>query len=317
MTDSLKKGATAAVEDYRLANTRTLPRIFIGEQGLRAGWSALLFVFIYLLLDTGVTWALGRFASLEANGPVPLWLALLQESGEVLVVFVATWIMARLENRPLLSYGYIGERRMTRLMSGAAWGALCLSVLVGTLWKAGLLVFEGLSLRGAAAWKYGFAWAGVFLLVGVFEESLLRGYLQYTLTRGIGFWWAALLLSAAFGFWHITNSGESALGLLVACAGGFVFCISLWYTKSLWWAVGFHAGWDWGQSYLYGTPNSGLVLEGHLLASHPAGNPLLSGGTTGPEGSAAILPLLVIMAAGMWIWWGRVAAKRPQISQSS
>jgi hypothetical protein len=35
------------------------------------------------------------------------------------------------------------------------------------------------------------------------------------------------------------------------------------------WAVGFHAGWDWGQSYFYGTPDSGLVVQNHLLASHP------------------------------------------------
>ena len=97
--------------------------------------------------------------------------------------------------------------------------------------------------------------------MGIFEESLLRGYLQYTLSRGIGFWWAALLLSIAFAVWHVSNSGESLLGLLSVGAGGFVFCLSLWYTKSLWWAVGFHAGWDWGQSYFYGTPNSGLLMK--------------------------------------------------------
>jgi hypothetical protein len=93
--------------------------------------------------------------------------------------------------------------------------------------------------------------------------------------------------------------------LSVVGLGGFVFCLSLWYAKSLWWAVGFHAGWDWGQSYLYGTPDSGLLAEGHLLSSHPSGNSLWSGGATGPEGSLVILPLLVTMAVGMRIWWGR------------
>ena len=80
---------------------------------------------------------------------------------------------------------------------------------------------------------------------------------------------------------------------MVGC-GGFVFCLSLWYTKSLWWAIGFHAGWDWGQSYLYGTPDSGLLTQGHLRVSHSAGNRLLSGGATGPEGSLLILPLLIV-----------------------
>jgi uncharacterized protein len=41
------------------------------------------------------------------------------------------------------------------------------------------------------------------------------------------------------------------------------------------------------------------------MSSHPSGNPLWSGGATGPEGSLLLLPLLIMMATGMWIWWGR------------
>jgi membrane protease YdiL (CAAX protease family) len=182
--------------------------------------------------------------------------------------------MARIENRQLFSFGYTGEHTLVRLVSGVFWGLLVLSTLIAVLWKSHLLVFDGLSQTGLTAWKYALAWALVALLAGTFEESLLRGYLQYTLARGVGFWWAALLLSVAFALWHISNGGESPLGLLVVGAGGFVFCLSLWYTKSLWWAVGFHAGWDWGQLYLYGTPTSGLLTEGHLLVSHPAGSAL-------------------------------------------
>lgn len=281
-----------------------LRNVFVGERGIRSGWSALLFVTIYVVLEAVVNAALGHFVSLQVKGAIPPSLALLREFCEVLVVMVATWVMARVEKRRLLSYGYTGYHRLLRFASGVMWGLVCLSVLIGVLREEGLLVFGGMSLTGLVAWKYALVWALVFLLVGVLEESLLRGYLQYTLSRGIGFWWAALLLSTAFALWHTSNNGESLLGLLVVGAGGFVFCISLWYTKSLWWAVGFHAGWDWGQSYIYGTPDSGLVAEGHLLAMHPAGNPLWSGGATGPEGSLLILPFLILLATCMWIWWG-------------
>lgn len=47
----------------------------------------------------------------------------------------------------------------------------------GVLWKSGSLAFEGRSLSGLTAWRYAFAWGLVFLLVGIFDESLLRGYL--------------------------------------------------------------------------------------------------------------------------------------------
>lgn len=276
----------------------------MNRDDLRVGWSALLFVAIYLALSFMVTTSLGPFVDLEPKGALPPGLVFIQESSGLIVILLAMWIMARIEHRPLRAFGYGGDHRVIRVCSGVACGIASLSVLVAILWKMHLIVFDGLSLSGVAAWKYGLAWSCVALLVGIFEESLLRGYLQYTLARGIGFWWAALLLSLAFALWHVSNGGESLIGLVVVGLGGLVFCLSLWYTKSLWWAIGFHAGWDWGQSYLYGTPDSGLLAKGRLLASHPSGNALWSGGTTGPEGSLLILPLLIVMAAGMWMWWG-------------
>jgi uncharacterized protein len=84
-----------------------------------------------------------------------------------------------------------------------------------------------------------------------------------------------------------------------------VFCLSLWYTKSLFWAVGFHAGWDWSESYFYGAPDSGMLIQGHLFTTHPVGDPLWSGGMTGPEGSLLSILLPILMAVGMWLWWGK------------
>jgi membrane protease YdiL (CAAX protease family) len=144
--------------------------------------------------------------------------------------------------------------------------------------------------------------------VGFTEESLLRGYLQQTLTRGLGFWWAALLLSIAFAGIHKTNPGESPIGLLSAVGAGMLFSMGLRYTGSLWWVVGLHTGWDWAQSYLYGVADSGLTTQGHLFATHPVGDPLWSGGLTGPEGSIFIVPLLLLMASGVWLVWGRKGA---------
>ncbi len=95
------------------------------------------------------------------------------------------------------------------------------------------------------------------------------------------------------------------MGLFAAGAIGLVFCLSLWYTGSLYWAVGFHAAWDWGESYFYGTSDSGMVAQGHLLGEHPVGKLLWSGGPTGPEGSLLVIPLILIIALAMWLWWGR------------
>ncbi len=232
---------------YCPSGNATIKRIFVGSQGLRVGWSALLFVAVYQVVHMASMAVLGHFFSLEPQGEIPVIPALLQESLELFAIFLATRVMAHIEKRPLLSYGYAGDHKLVRLISGAIWGFLSLSLLIGILWKAGWLAFDRIALTGLAAWKYALAWGLLFLIVGFFEESALRGYLQYTLARGIGFWPAAFLLSVVFAIWHMGNNGESALGLLEVGLSGLYFCLTLWYTKSLWWAVGFHAGWDWAQ----------------------------------------------------------------------
>ena len=287
---------------------RGLRWVFVGENGIRAGWGLLLFVIIFL----AVARCIGLIAHYLIHAKPPARdaaftpkLGLISEGLSTFCVLVATAVMSLIERRPVLYYGYQGTARAARFFFGLVWGFVAISALVLTLWKAGLLGFDGQMLYGGAMWKYAAEWGLVFLFVGLFEESLMRGYMQFTMTRGVGFWWGALLFSFLFGFGHGSNTGESPVGLFTAGAVGLVFCLSLWYTGSLWWAVGFHAAWDWGESYFYGTSDSGMMAQGHLLGEHPVGKLLWSGGPTGPEGSLVAIPLLVIIALAMWLWWGR------------
>lgn len=282
-------------------------RVFVGPHGIRAGWSILIFAAILLGLAVGIS-ALVRLVyhpKFHPGGEMSPSVGLISEGLQFLSVAIATWVMSRIERKPALFYGYQGSGRGLRFFSGLVWGFGAISALVFSLVKLGYLVIDGWGLAGQRALYYAAAWGLMFLLVGLFEESLLRGYLQYTVTRGIGFWWGATILSFVFGFGHGHNPGESPIGLFSAGAIGLVFCLSLWYTGSLWWAVGFHAAWDWGESYFYGTADSGLTVRGHLLREHPVGSILWSGGSTGPEGSLLILPLVLGIALLMWVWWGR------------
>lgn len=283
-------------------------RIFFGPDGLRAGWRAVLFVAVVMAIVTLLTAAIHYLLHPpRMNGKQPLspWIGLMSEFMSLVAVAGGTFAMSRFERRPIAVYGYRGPSALTRFFFGAIWGFIALSVLVGILWRAHWLALGGALLHGPAAWGYGAVWLLMFLMVALFEESLLRGYLQATLTQGMGFWPAALTLSILFGALHGSNKGESPVGLFSAGAVGLVFCLSLWYTHSLWWAIGFHATWDWAQTFFYGTADSGMVAQGHLFSSQPNGPLLWSGGPTGPEGSLLIVPLLLLMAAAMWLWWGR------------
>jgi membrane protease YdiL (CAAX protease family) len=291
-----------------LAATEKPNTIMVGPNGLRAGWSALVFFFIlagmFLVAVYPLSWAAHHFARPNTSDITPvdgIYNVLL----EVLAWITAAWVMALIEGKKILDYGYRGAFPVRRFFFGLIWGFVCASALVLALCKLGHLAFDPGMLTGVQALKFAAAWGFTFLGVGFAEESILRGYLQSTLTRGIGFWWSALVLSVGFGALHITNNGESWIGILSAGAFGLAFCLSLWYTGSLWWAIGFHAAWDWSESYFYGTADSGNISYGRRLAAHPIGRPLFSGGTAGPEGSIFALVLFLMLAAGMYFWWGR------------
>ncbi len=294
-----------------------LQKIFMGKDGLRAGWSLLIFIVLAAAIAFCARFIGHKVYPAAANGPKPgselstsfLFIA---ESIPFLLLLLVTWIMSKIERRPNSVYGFGDSRKLAHFLAGLTWGVTCLSLLVLTLWKTGLLVIDSRLLFGADILRYGAIWLLGFLLVGVLEEYLARGYVQYTLTRGLaglyesafktrhsralGFWTSAVIFSVLFGLGHGTNSGESPIGLLAAGLAGLVFCLSLWRTGSLWWAIGFHTSWDWAQSFLYGVADSGLMAQHHLLATHPVGKPILSGGATGPEGSIFIVAILALVS---------------------
>ena len=294
----------------------TLRYIFFGADGLRAGWSLLIFIALLVGFLKGIS-ALNHIlhflpkSSAAATDVTPAF-AFVSESIPFFATLLISWIMSKIEKRPASVYGLGDQRKLLRFFSGLAWGVTCLSLLVVTLLKTGLLVIDSRLLFGSDIFRHGIAWLFGFLIVALLEEYFTRGYLQYTLARGfaglyrsifktrhsaaLGFWTSAVILSVLFGAVHGNNPGESPIGLITASLASMVFCLSLWRTGSLWWAIGFHTSWDWAQSFLYGVADSGLMVRFHLFATHPVGKPLLSGGATGPEGSIFILPVLFFVA---------------------
>lgn len=304
-----------------------------GPLGLRAGWGLLVFFVLALLcgfvLFVGLFRASGHGKQYRremqeasaatarakaAHQPPPvqsvrLPVTLLAETAQAEAVLLAAWGVCFFEKRRFGVYG-LGTRHLRDVVPGAGVGLAAIGVLVRLLRMLHLLVFDQRLLSGMAAVRYGLAWLLAFLLVGLSEEFVFRGYIQFTLMRGLlglaarispahvraaAFWMAALVWSLLFSAAHLTNAGEDPVGLVMVFAAGIVFAYALWRTGSLWWGIGFHMAWDWGQSFLFGVPDSGTLSVGRLFATHAQGRTVLSGGTTGPEGSVyAVLVLLLV-----------------------
>ncbi len=342
---------------------RGLRWIFIGDQGLRAGWSLLVFLLLCNPLGVGILNILifaamfhfGLIGKTEEFSPRPMFFA---EAGGLLALIVAIELVGLIEGRRIFAYNLTGPKRPQHFFFGLAAGFLALSALVGALVAGGWLHLGHVALSATSIFRFSLLWGCVFLVVAFFEEGMFRCYGLFTLTRGINFWWASGVLAIAcaylvvflrgtaswgvyaaallgffpclilhqkadprsgfwcaawvtstlFGFVHVTNRGEAWIGIFAAAFIGFVFCVSIRVTGSAWWAIGCHAAWDWGETFFYGTADSGLTPHGCFLTSHPAGNPLWSGGSVGPEGSVLVLGAILFLLVLVLIY-GRLSSR--------
>jgi hypothetical protein len=218
---------------------------------------------------------------------------------ELLAILIYCWIAAAVERRPFSAYGLPPRQAVrARVWQGAAAGLVSLAVLMLALAPMGAIRVEMPPPRALEAAGFGVAYAAVFALLAVREEFLYRGYGLYTLVEAVGFWPAALASTVWFASAHAGNSNENVIGLANVAFFGLLSCLTLRRTGNLWLAIGFHASWNWGQTYLFGVGDSGHpAAPGHLLASTviPAAPAWLSGGPVGPEGSVLCTGLLALL----------------------
>ncbi len=276
--------------------------LFIGPNGLRAGWRLLVFLAIVAILGfLAYVLAAFLFPKLQLRFSAPG--VIVQEVVWFGIVALATAIMGRIEHRSFADYGLPARGFLGRkFWIGTLWGFAMLSLLVGLMAISHAYTEAGLALPPARLLKYGLLWAIAFLLVGVFEEFAFRGYMLYTLTTGIGFWPAAVITCAVFAGAHLGNPGENWVGVLEIVLIAIYLCLALRRTGNLWFAIGWHMAFDWGETFFYSTPNSGMQGAGHMLKASLLGSKWLSGGSVGPEASvfdvivtvAGILLLLIL-----------------------
>jgi membrane protease YdiL (CAAX protease family) len=263
---------------------------------------ALVYVFlricIYLVLAYGISFALPLALSSFLQGARSPYAPRLLMTGELIGltgVVAAAWIMSRLEKRSFGEYGLPRRGAFGKnFWTGVVLGLTEISAVIGVMAAFGAYRFGSIAIHGSTLIRWALLWALFFLIVGFYEEFQFRGYVQFTTAQALGFWPAAILLSLAFGIVHRGNPGESWVGVAGVVVTGLLWCFTLRRTGSLWLAVGMHASFDFGETFLYSVPDSGLVFPGHLSNSTISGPAWLTGGSVGPEGSVFDFVMLVL-----------------------
>ncbi len=266
--------------------------LFLNKTGLRAGWRLLIFAAIFFVAWSGSILLLGQFFRPEYGVFSPLF-QFLGESSSFLAAFFAAWIMSFIEARPMGEYGLPVRGVFGKLFwQGSLFGILEVITLVGLIAAFHGYSFGSLAEHGINIAKWALFWGAFFVVVGLFEEFFFRGYAMRTLRDGIGYWPAAILLSLFFGLVHKQNPGENWVGIAGVIFVGLFWCLTLKRTGSLWFAVGMHAAFDFGETFLFSVPDSGMVFPGHLSNATISGPNWITGGTPGPE--ASVFDFLIV-----------------------
>jgi membrane protease YdiL (CAAX protease family) len=283
----------------------SIASIFTGPRGLRAGWRFLLFA---LGIEVGVFVVeepLGQIlARLFAITPRELSAPalLIGEFVFCLSVFLVTGIFALAERRCIDSYGLPIEQAFGKFFwKGMLAGLLVVLFVAGAMILSGAMVLQGLALHGTDLARLTLLWLLANILIGLSEEYTFRGYALQTLWRGAGFWPAALITTAIFAGDHLEKPGENAMDIGMIFFLGFILCLSIRKTGSLWWAVGWHAGFDFGQLFLIGTRNGGQTPIGRLFNVTFPGPAWLNGGELGTEASIFMVPAAI--ATLIYVTW--------------
>lgn len=138
---------------------------------------------------------------------------------------------------------------------------------------------------------------GVF--AGFVEEVIFRGIIFRWIEEFAGSWAALAVSSLLFGLAHWANPGATPFSsLAIAIEAGILLGGAYMLTRSLWLAIGIHAGWNLTQGLLFDVSVSGVEVDG-LVEAGMKGPDLLTGGAFGLE--ASVIALVVATAAGMWL----------------
>jgi len=224
-------------------------------------------------------------------------------------VLIATWVVARIEQRSIFSYGFGLVTNAKRLYAeGLGIGALVGGILVGALIASKSIWIERASDMHGVYWLWVIVWAAIAIVMAIAEEAFVRGYVIYSLSRVIGFWPSALASTVLF--LAVNRDGlQNPLDVLNLTGLGLLACFALLKTGSLWLAAGFHAVFDFVQYFVASNFSDWNLPHGRLFDIVALGPNWITGGQSGIEASIFVWPV----AAALFVY---VSRRFPQTSST-
>jgi membrane protease YdiL (CAAX protease family) len=182
------------------------------------------------------------------------------------------------------------DRSTVLIFPGAFVGILLFVIVYAILWAFGVANYAGPgAVNGVPD-----AFAGA-MAAAIGEEIVFRGVIFRIVEEGMGTLAAIVLSAMLFGLLHAANPGATPMSTAaIALEAGVLLSIGYAATRTLWFPIGMHFGWNFTEGGIFSAAVSGG--ESHGLLNFPLTGPaILTGGAFGPE--ASIVAVMVCLAA--------------------
>lgn len=224
----------------------------------------------------------------------------------IVMILVVFGFCKLIQKRNPVTLGFTRKGVIKDYLIGIAAGFLVFSAAVLICVLTGALRLEGFAETFGIGMFVLFVLG--FMIQGMAEEVLCRGYFMVSVGRRNPMWVAILLNALVFAALHLLNSGISALAFINLVLYG-VFA-SLYFIKggNIWGAGAFHSMWNLVQGNVYGILVSGIDVDCTVLRSTSVeGMEIVNGGAFGLEGGLAVT---VVLLAGIIFLLCRKGSKK-------
>ncbi len=234
-----------------------------------------------------------------ASGNMELYMALLSEllSGNAYIIaslfanaglIAVTLLFCKLiQKRKMTSLGFVKKDMIKEYLIGMGAGFLFFTAALLISILTGAMKFNGLSDNFSIGIFLLFTLG--FLIQGMAEEVLCRGYFMVSLARRYPVAIAVLVNALFFACLHLLNSGISVLAFINLTLFGIFASVYFLKRGSIWGVAAFHSIWNLVQGNVYGVLVSGMGMDCSLFSTTMVeGKEWMNGGAFGAEGGLAV-----------------------------
>lgn len=217
---------------------------------------------------------------------------LISQIGTLVFILIIIYFFRKfIDRKSIVTLGFSIKNRSKDIIF-----ALVLGFIIMAFGFSILLIFGNLKIIALNFVPYVMFISLITLLtVSLIEEIIFRGYLLNNLMESINKYFALVIISVIFGLLHSLNVNFTIAGLINLTLFGILIGIPYIFNQNLWFPISFHLSWNYSQGPIFGFFVSGKGERIQFLITQDLqGNPLITGGDFGFEGSLILTIILLI-----------------------